>query len=153
MKRWILSLVFVLAASRGFAQTPEPWVLPFCDEAPKGVTCVNKPAPPALVLGTKVALATQLTLQGIDLAQSMYVFGAGYGHELNPALAPLQNNPVAFGGVKMGIAVGTGWAILELYKRHPHDKHPLLVLLAENAFYGYVIWSNNRIIAAHRGVR
>ena len=92
---------------------------------------------------THISIGTTLTLQGIDLSQTMYMLGSNDGHEANPMFAPFVSSPELAGAVKMGSAAVTSWAILKFHARHP--RLALATSIATNIFLGYVVIRNSRI--------
>jgi hypothetical protein len=66
-----------------------------------------------------VALGAYMTLNGVDLAETMYLLGAQQGHEGNPVLAPFADHPVAYGAVKIAAASAFIYTMLQLHRTHP----------------------------------
>jgi hypothetical protein len=91
-----------------------------------------------------LALGSYMTLNGVDLAETMYVIGAQRGHEVNPVFAPFSNRPVLFGAMKMGLDSAAVYVLLR-----EHKAHPRLVMIA--ALFGcsletYVSVHNYRLL-------
>lgn len=66
-----------------------------------------------------LALGTYMTLNGVDLAETMYLVGSRRGQEANPVMAPFANRPVLMGAVKMGVDSAAVYYILRIHKTHP----------------------------------
>ena len=90
-------------------------------------------------------LATSFVLHGMDNSVSMYRFGQDPQRfrEANPLLRPLQNQPEAFGAVKMGMATGINWFLLEQHKKHP--KLVVASLIINNSLMLVVVGRNARV--------
>lgn len=87
-------------------------------------------------------IGTSFILHGVDIAQSMYLIGRypHLFHEANPVLRPYQDNPAAFGAVKMALAAGVNGAIWSIHKERP--KLAILMLVANNIGMAYVVHKN-----------
>lgn len=95
---------------------------------------------------THVALGAFMTLQGIDLAETMYLSGARQVREVNPILAPFMDRPIVFGAVKMGVATATSALLLRMHKQHPRRAFVLAALGA--GVYAGVVAHNARVLRA-----
>lgn len=93
MRVFIFTLGLVLFSSGAFAQENK-WVL-------------------------HTAIASYMTLNGSDLAETMYVIGANRGREANPIFAPFSNRPILFGAAKIGIDTAVSYALIKYHERHP----------------------------------
>ena len=91
-------------------------------------------------------IVTNVTLNGIDTAQSMYLFGKDPQRfrEANPLLRPLQQNPEAFAVVKMGTAAAIDLFLLHMDRKHPHSKPLKIASVLLNLGTGFVVLSNRR---------
>lgn len=118
--------------------------------APIGASA-QAPAPekPKLLTFTQFSIGITASLEGADLAQSMFALGKlqtadeRRRKELNLFYAPFDDRPLLTGLVKAGGGAVSGW-ILARYA----DKHPKLVLatsLALNGLYVYVVAHNARV--------
>ena len=92
---------------------------------------------------THIAIGTYMTLNGMDLATTEYLLGAGKAREANPILAPFSSNPVAFGAVKMGTASLTSYLLLRMHKAHP--KWAFVLANIGNVVYAGVVYHNSRL--------
>ena len=73
-------------------------------------------------------LGSYLTLNGVDVAQTMYGVGTNQIYEANPVLAPLSQHPAVFGAVKMGSTGGIMYSIYRLRETHPKTAYVLAIL-------------------------
>lgn len=101
------------------------------------------------------SIASTMVLNGIDLAQTMYLIGCRHGaeydpsdpcfhlREANPAYAPFVTSPEIAGAVKMGAAVIQSLVLLKLHERH--RRLALAISLSSNVFLGYIVAHNARI--------
>lgn len=91
-------------------------------------------------------IATNITLNGIDTAQSMYLFGKDPDrfHEANILLRPFQAKPEAFALVKVGTAVAVDWLLLRMDRKHPHSKTVKVASVILNLGTGFVVLSNSK---------
>lgn len=64
------------------------------------------------------ALGGFMTLNGIDLAQTMYCIGRELCQERNPAAAPLVQRPALVGALKIGLDSAVVYALLRLHPTH-----------------------------------
>ena len=92
---------------------------------------------------THLAIGTYMTLNGMDLATTEYLLGAGKAREANPVLAPFSSSPVAFGAVKMGTASLTSYLLLRIHKTHP--KWAFVLANIGNMVYAGVVYHNSRL--------
>jgi len=77
----------------------------------------------------KALLSAKMVSAAADVGTSMYAFGqqGDRFREANPALRWVQDKPVAFSVVKMGLEVGVGLLAWELHKTHPRLAKCLLL--------------------------
>lgn len=66
-----------------------------------------------------LALGTYMTLNSMDLAQTMYCVGAQQCREANLVMAPLQHRPAAMGAIKMGADSAAVYAVWRIHRTHP----------------------------------
>lgn len=65
------------------------------------------------------ALGAYMTLNGVDLSETMFLLGANQGREANRIFSPLSTNPVLFGAAKIGLDSAAVYGILRIHKDHP----------------------------------
>lgn len=97
MKAVLLTLALVAASAAPAA----------ADDAPRGDGALH------------VALGAYMTLNGVDLAETMYLLGSQQGHEANRLFSPFSSRPVLFGAMKMGIDSAAVYGILRIRHAHP----------------------------------
>lgn len=86
-----------------------------------------------------------MVMQGADLATSMYAAGRGGFRERNPLLRPpLQDHPVAFATVKMGLSAVVIYSLMRLHYKKPHLA--LGLAIAGAVAFGAVAVSNSHVI-------
>jgi hypothetical protein len=92
------------------------------------------------------ALASFMTLEGADLAMTMYDIGgqqrAGV-REANPIFAPFVSHPVAAGAFKMGTAAAASWFLLKNHEQHP--RLTFWIAIAADVGYAAVVAHNARL--------
>jgi len=91
-----------------------------------------------------VSIGASMVGHGTDVAVSMYHLGRDPTRyrEANPILRPFADRPLAFGVVKMGLAVGVNVALLKVHRARP--RLALAMSLAQTAAIGYVAWRNQQ---------
>lgn len=66
-----------------------------------------------------LALGAYMTLNGVDLAQTMACVGSGQCREANRFMAMFTSHPATFGALKIGLDSAAVYAVLRLHKTHP----------------------------------
>lgn len=66
-----------------------------------------------------IALGGYMTLNGVDLAQTMACVGAQRCREGNPAMRLMVDHPATFGAAKIGLDSAAVAGILHLRTNHP----------------------------------
>ena len=111
-----------------------------CDDGTRALLSdIDAPHEPTLL---HALIGAAMVAHGADLATTMYCRGARTCAEANPALRWLQDDPVAFAAVKMGLAAGTSYALLRLHRSHP--RIVTVMAVAQVGAFSYVAWRNRR---------
>lgn len=89
-----------------------------------------------------VSLGALMVAHGADVSTSMFVFGRDPDnyYEANPILRPFTEKPIAFGAVKMGLAVAATYSLLKLHPKHP--RMALVVSVVQTVAVVYVAHRN-----------
>lgn len=88
-----------------------------------------------------VSVGCSMLTSALDYGVTMHCLGARTCTEANQLLAPFSNNPIAFGSIKMGTAVGVNYMLLRFHERKP--KTTLIFSLASCLGYGYITARNH----------
>lgn len=90
------------------------------------------------------AIGTYMTLNGVDLSETMYLLGSKNGVEANPVFAPWSNKPALFGAAKMSIDTLASYGIIAIHKDHP--KLALILSIIGISAEGWVSVHNYKLI-------
>lgn len=69
--------------------------------------------------GFKFALIAYNTTVAADTATTLGLLSKGGFREANPALSPFQDEPLKLAGIKIGVAVGSTYALIKLHEHKP----------------------------------
>ena len=135
----VLFCVLFLFAAPARAQDPAPTPTP----APATSTGMLTDSWPL-----HLAVGGYMTLNGVDLSQTMYCIGQTTCSEQSPFMRHFTDHPAVFGALKMGLDSAAVYGIIRIH----HDRPKLAWLLTGLGLVaeGAVVISNNRYIHSAR---
>ncbi len=92
----------------------------------------------------RASLASAVVAHAMDLATTEHCLGAKTCTETNAALSRFTTQPIAYAGVKMGVAALSLWGTAKLHETHP--KLATAINLGVTALFTGVAVHNTRVI-------
>jgi hypothetical protein len=82
-----------------------------------------------------LAIGAYIASSFMDAMTTAHCLGAQRCNEANPALAPFQHSPLAFGLVKGIATAGVGYLLVRLHRGHPRLTQVVAAVLAAGSAY------------------
>ena len=91
----------------------------------------------------RVAVTAYVVAHYADLHYTLTAIESGRGREANPLFSPVIASPRVGGAITMGLAVGTGWALVKLHATHP--KTAIVAAFVGTAVFSGLAYHNSQV--------